>query len=321
MSEIWPGQVTVTLAKRSEQAFTINVTPTADPPVGFYVVGSKTTESSAKVSGSEAQVKLVTAVVARINLSDTNKAVTRVLDLVAVDGEGSTVPDVVVTPQQVTATIDVEPRPGVRVLKVVPSLMNATLPQGYVLSNYSSVPVNVALRGDLSTIELMHDSVSTEPINLTNKTASFTQTVKLALPAGVTLTDPVNIVVSITIDPINVTRTFDNILVQTQGLDSADFAITTKPDHVSVIVTGPQPVLDALQAADITVIAPLSELGSGTYTITLQAAVAHAGLTSDNLRIPNNQVQVTIAALHPTPTPTASPIPSATLLPTASVTP
>ena len=317
VSEVLPSQITISLAKRSEQVFNINISAVQSPPVGFQIADAKPNVPTTNVSGSEAQVKRVASVEARVNLSDQTKPLTRTIDLLAVDAEGNAVNDVSLSPTQVTVAIDIEPRPGVTVLNIAPTFQEATLPQGYLLSNYSAAPLRVAVRGERSSIEALNGSVPTEPIDLTGKTASFNQTVKLALPSGVTLTDPVDVVVSVQIDAINVTREIPNVPVQTQGLDPADFAITLQPDHVSVIVKGPQTALDGVQPSDITVIAPLAGLGSGTYTITLQASIAHAGLTNANLSIPNLQAQVTIRALHPTATPTITPTSPPTAIPSA----
>ncbi|MHB8624850.1 MAG: CdaR family protein [Aggregatilineales bacterium] len=317
VSEVLPSQITIDLAQRSEQVFNISITPTQDPPVGFEIIPPPS-EVTTKVSGSDAQVKQVAQVVARVNLANETKPITRTVQLLAVDAEGNPVPNVEVAPSQVTVDINIQPRPGVTVLKVQPTMLTATLPQGYLLSAYSSDPVSVAVRGDPNTIEALNGTIATEQIDLTGKTQSFTQTVKLALPPGVTLTDPVDVVVSVTIQAINITRPFTNIQVIPQGLDSADFAITLQPDHVNVIVTGPQSALETLQEGDIQVIAPLSGLGGGTHTVTVQASVAHAGLTSQNLNIPDAQVQVTIRALHPTLTPTPSPTVPPTMTPTVT---
>ncbi len=321
VSEVQPSQVTIELAKRSEQVFNITIEPIQQPPVGFFVDSTTPSETTARVSGSEAQVKQVVAVLARVNLADQDKSVTRTIPLEAVDAEKKPVPDVSIIPQQITTTIAIKPRPGVTVMKVSAVLQTNTLPQGYLLTNYEASPATVAVRGDPATIAAMNGRVNTDPLDLTAKTAPFTQAVKLALPPGVSLTDPVDVSVNVQIEAITVTREFPNIPVITQGLDPADFSITLQPKEVNVIVKGPQQAVNALQANEITVIAPLAGLGGGTHTVTLQASVAHAGLQNSNLSIPNPQAQVTIVALRPTLTPTATRIPTQTPVATASATP
>jgi YbbR domain-containing protein len=113
--------------------------------------------------------------------------------------------------------------------------------------------------------------------------------------------------------------------VQTQGLDPADYTITVQPDRVNVIISGPQNILDTLTASDISVIAPLSGLSAGKYTVTLQASVTKPGINPKDIVIPNARAEVTIVALNPTVTPTAgptrTPAPIQTEAPTFTPTP
>jgi YbbR domain-containing protein len=318
ISEILPAAVSIELVKKSEAAFNITLSPVRAPPVGFEVNNTQFSESTARVSGSEDAVKRVVGVVARADLGDQTKTITRTITLIAIDSERRAVNEVLITPVQVEAVINIQPRPGVTVLKVTPKLLTSTLPIGYVVNNYSVEPAVVAVRGDRSVIEALNGTIETDGINLQNKVGSFTQTVRLALPDGVNLTDPVNIVVSVGIEAINVTREFTNIPVTTQGLDPADYQITVQPTTVNVIVKGPLQAVNTLDIKEITVIAPLAGLSAGTSTITLQAAVAHAGLTNSSLSIPNPEVRVTIVALRPTATGAATRPPTVT--PTATPT-
>lgn len=316
VSEVVPSQITIELAQRSEQIFNVTIAP-SNVPVGFEI-NPPPSQLTTKVSGSDAEVRQVAQVVARVNLANDTKPVTRVLSLVAIDAEGSPVQDIFLTPSQVTVDLHIQPRPGVTVLQIAPTVLSATLPQGYIY-RATTDPATVAVQGDFSAIEAMQGSIATDEIDLTNHTQTFTQAVKLALPPNVTLTDPVNVVVTIQIDAISVTRQFSNIPVQTQGLDKNDFGITIQPNQVAVVVTGPQAAMETLQASDITVIAPLSGLAAGTYSVLLQPSVAHPGLTAENtkLTVQEQQVQVTVIALHPTSTPTITPTPPPTLIPSA----
>jgi len=325
VSEVLPSQITIELAQRSEQIFNVSIVQAPGPPVGFEI-NPPPPQITTKVSGSDAQVKQVQQVVARVNLASETKPITRTVQFVALDAEGNAVSGVDLTPSETTVELHIQPRPGVTVLSITPTVLSATLPQGYLYRSTAN-PSTVAVQGDFSAIEAMNGSIATDEIDLTNHTQTFTQAVKLALPPKVTLTDPVNVVVTIQIDAINMTRQFLNIPVQTQGLDKNDFGITIQPNQVTVVVIGPQAAMETLSASDITVIAPLTGLAGGTYTVPLTPSVAHAGLTTDNttLSVAEKQVQVTVVALHPTPTPsvtpTTPPTPIPSVVPTSSATP
>jgi YbbR domain-containing protein len=251
-------------------------------------------------------VRQVVVAQARISLQDQRTSFSRTVRLVAVDANGKEIDGVSLTPAEITVTMDIQPRPDVTELSVVPTL-SGDLPSGYFRRNYNWDPKTVVVRGDRATIDSMNGFIQTEPVDLTGRTQTFTQRVKLALPEGVTLPDPTDITVTVEVEPVLGSREFDNIPVQTQGLDAADFSVTVQPDRVNVIVSGPQQILDVLTPNDISVIAPVAGLSAGKTTVTLQASVARAEITAQDIVIPNARVEVTIVALHPTPTPTSGP--------------
>ncbi len=319
VTDIQPSQITVELARRSEQLVDIDVFRTSEPPLGFtstYTLSDKQT----LVVGPDSQVKQVASAQARVSLQDQRSRFTRVTPLVPVDNKGKEVTGVTLTPAEVTLTVDVQPRPDVTELSVVVRL-TGELPSGYVRRSYTPDPTSVAVRGDRATIDSMNGQIPTEAIDLTGKTQTFTQRVKLVLPSGVTLVDPVDVTVKVEIEPLQGSREFDQIPVQTQGLDPADYIITVQPDRVNVIVNGPQPDLDVLTPGDISVIAPLTGLIPGKYPVTLKASVARTGVSinSQDIVIPNARAEVTIIARNPTVAPTASP--TRTPVPTATPTP
>jgi YbbR domain-containing protein len=319
VTDIQPSQITVELARRSEQLVDIDVFRTSEPPLGFtstYTLSDKQT----LVVGPDNLVKQVASAQARISLQDQRTRFTRVTQLVPVDSKGKEVTGVTLTPAEVTLTVDIQPRPDVTELSVVVRL-TGELPPGYVRRSYTPDPTSVAVRGDRATIDSMNGQIPTEAIDLTGKTQTFTQRVKLVLPSGVTLVDPVDVTVSVEIEPLQGSREFDQIPVQTQGLDPADYDITVQPDRVNVIVNGPQPDLNVLTPGDISVIAPLSGLVPGKYPVTLRASVAKTGINinSQDIVIPNARAEVTIIARNPTVAPTASP--TRTPMPTVTPTP
>jgi YbbR domain-containing protein len=152
----------------------------------------------------------------------------------------------------------------------------------------------------------MDGVIRTEPIDQTGRAQRFTQTVKVSLPPGVEMADPMDITVTVEINPVQSSREFADIPVQPQGLDRADYLITITPERVNVIVSGPKILVDQITSTDVSVFAPLNGLAAGEHTVTLQASVTKAEIAAVTVRIPNDLVQVRITARNPTPTPTLS---------------
>jgi len=307
ITDIQPSQSTVELARRLEQLVNVELIRTAEAPSGFTTASYTLSDNQARVVGPENQVKKVALAQARVSLQDQRRPFSQTVRLIPVDADNKEVPGVTLVPAEVTVNIDIQLRRDATQLTIVPRL-TGELPTGYFRRNYTVDPQTVVVRGDQATIDNLNGSISTDPVDLTGKTQTFTQKVKLALPAGVTLPEPVDITVTVEIEPVLGSREFNDIPVQTQGLDPADYIITIQPERVTVIVNGPQAALDQLTPADINVIAPLTGLAPGNkYPVTLRASVAKGGIESRDIVIPNPRAEVTIAARRPTASPTAAP--------------
>jgi len=304
---VQPSRISVQLAQRAEELKEISVRFEQEPPIGYRVT-AQPAQTEALVIGAAERVAQVAAVQAKASVQNQRGIFTLTLPLSAIDAQGKPVADVTLTPAEVAVTVEVQPRSDVTELAVEPRL-RGNLPSGYIRVNQTWSPRRVFVRGDQQAIDAMNGVVFTEPIDLSDRTETFTQLVRLSLPRGVTLIEPRDIAVTIEIEAVQGSREFTGILVQVQGIDTADFAVTVQPERVNVIVRGAQVALDKLRAEDIRIFAALNGLGVGVHQVKLQASVVREGFSGENVVIPNDVVEVNIEARNPTPTPTASPTP------------
>ncbi|MCC7207432.1 MAG: hypothetical protein IT323_09005 [Anaerolineae bacterium] len=302
-----PRTASLELQRREEKRVNVEVQFAQEPPVG-YTANATSAEPTALVSGPAASVEKVAAAVARISVGERRTGFSQDVTLLAVDAAGETVADVTLTPAEMRIDVAVQQRPDVSELNVEPRIVGEA-PDGYVRGNYNWQPKRIIVRGDQDAIAAMNGSVSTEPIDLTGRIATFSETVHLVLPDGVTMPDPTDVTVTVEIEPVVVTREFANIGVQSQGMDPADYRIVIQPERVNVLVRGPQAIVDGLTPEDVSVYAPLSGLPPGTHTVTLIASVSDASIRAENVTIPNDQATVIIESLEPTRTPTRTPRP------------
>lgn len=299
---VQPSRISVQLARRAEQLKDISVRFEREPPIG-YTVTAQPAQSEVLVVGAAERVAQVASVQVTVNVQNQRGTFTLTLPLSALDAEGRPVTDVTLTPSEVAVTVDVQQRSDVTELAVEPRLVGE-LPSGYLRVNQMWSPRRVFVRGNQRSIEAMNGVIFTEPIDLSNRTQTFTQIVRLSVPSGVTLLEPRDITVTVEIEAVQGSREFTGIPIQVQGIDTADFAVALQPERVNVIVRGAQVALEALRAEDIRVFASLSGLGVGIHQVTLQASVAREGFSGGNVVIPNNVVEVSITARNPTLTPT-----------------
>jgi YbbR domain-containing protein len=137
---------------------------------------------------------------------------------------------------------------------------------GYRLNSVKVEPSTVVLLGDGNILSQVPGYVETETLSLAGASSDLRQRLKLLLPSGVTSFDGDTVIASAGVTAIEDGLTITQPLVQ-QGLGAglvADSALR----EVDVILSGPVRALNALSPDDIFVILDLTNLISGTHTVT-----------------------------------------------------
>lgn len=299
---IEPARIRVQIARRAEQLKEVTVSFTQEPPIG-YTITTTPAQREVLVVGAVERVKDIDRIEARVSIGAQRGTFSQNVPLIPVNAAGEVVQNVILTPSETSITIELQPRSDVTELAIEPRLIGE-LPNGYLRVNQVWQPRRVFVRGNQEAINALNGVLFTEPINLADRTATFSQTVGLNVPSGVTLLDPQPVTVTIEIEAVQGSREFTGIPVQVQGIDTADFSVTLTPDRVNVIVRGPQVVLDTLKAEDVRVYVDLVGRVSGTHRMPLSGTVAQTDPQSVTVIIPNDQVEVVITPRTPDATPT-----------------
>lgn len=171
-------------------------------------------------------------------------------------GRISLTPDMVDLPPGLRA-IDMEPsfvqfHLEKRQAKQVPvrAEFRGELPEGYKLGEVSVSPKVIEVSGPQNSLHKL-TRVSTEPIDLTGHTESFTATTRPRLDDPLVeyqLGEPLE--VSVPVDAQKIERTFSGLKVEPVNAD-ASLVTSVKPTHVSVTFRGPKAVLDKLDRDEI----------------------------------------------------------------------
>ena len=316
-----PSTITLSLDREVEKRLPIKIVVTNDPPLGYTYPATLTCDDTeVVVRGSAERVDTVVQVEARINLADDLNPTTKVVSLTPVQDDGLRARDIKLTPATVNCPVDIQVREDVTPVEVVPDRGGSYPPPGYTFEGYKDIqPSTVGMTGDKTAIEAMNRVVKTAPIDLTNRTETFTTEVELSLPADVTLvTETQTVRVTVIISPVLINREFQEIPVEITGLDRTQYRAAGIASTVTVNVAGPQAKLLALNPEDLRVVANLSGMPAGNHQIRPQASIlgqADTGLTITSI-LPE-QLSVTIEALNPT----ATPNPTATLAPDSTPPP
>ncbi len=181
-----PSTLTLKIDYEVEKRVAIRVVVTRDPPLGYtYPSDLACSSTEALVRGSAERVAEVAYVEARLDLADELNPVTKVVSLIPVQNSGLRVRDVELDPASVSCDVPIQPREDVFQMPVQPKI-TGNPPPGYNVVRYAEiVPDTVALTGDLAAIRSLPGLVRTAPIDLTNRTETFTTEVPVDLPPGV----------------------------------------------------------------------------------------------------------------------------------------
>jgi len=300
-----PSTFTLSIDRKVERRVAVRVVVTRDPPLGYTYPADLTCDySEVVIRGSAERVNEVAYVEARLDLADELNPVTKIVGLTPVQEGGLRVRDVEMEPSSVTCLVNIQPREDIFQMPVQPKIVGNP-PPGYNVVRYSAIePDTVVLTGDLAAIREMPGLVRTAPIDLTNRTETFTTEVTVDLPAGVT-TVPENqtVKVTIVIEPQISTRQFEEVPVEVTGLDPTQYRASGLAGTVTVFVSGPLNKLPSPQ--NLRVIVDLSGLPAGNHEVTPQAVLVGMEDTSGlTVTVSPDELGVTIEPLAPTPTPT-----------------
>jgi YbbR domain-containing protein len=280
-----PTQITVTLEEVQARQVKVQSMITADPPVGFEHEAPTFSKNQVLVSGAQSQVAQVATAEVQLDLSQQRSALQQDIKLVPVDQNGKIVDGVTVDPQSVTVQVNVRQREDVKQVPVMPNILVNTLPQGYVLTSVSYSPKMILVSGSQADLATLPGTFFTAPVDLTDRTSNFDVTVPVQLPnSNLLALSGQNVTVSVGISAPTANRQFDNIPVGVIGLQK-DYRAQLSPDRVTVIVTGPQPIVGTLKASDLQVVVDLNGMSAGKQTIVPVVSVVQGKIAAENMSV------------------------------------
>jgi YbbR domain-containing protein len=277
-----PPTVPVRIERIVSRSLTVQVRFANDPPRGFQPAAPSISSSEVRITGAQSLVASVAAVFATLRFGDTPIDISTSADAVPVDAAGKTVDGVQSDPPTVQIGVPVLSTTSTRTVPVLWSLRGAVA-SGYWISRVTTDPVAVQVRGAPDKLAAI-ERIDTAAIDVNGLTANASFRVPLVLPDGISLLQPTDATVGVTVIPLSGTRPFPVVAVQVTGVGGA-VTVETDPTTVSVVVAGPAATLSALGANDVSATVDAAARGPGQY----QADVV--------LRVPTG---VTVISVQPT---------------------
>jgi len=275
-----PAAVAVRIEKIVARSLTVQVRFANDPPRGFMAGTPTFSSAEVRLTGAQSLVSSVAAVLATIRFGDTPIDISTSASALPVDAAGTPIDGVQSDPPTVQVSVPVLSTSSTRTVPVFWSI-RGSVASGYWISRVTTDPVAVPIQGAPGALAAV-DRLDTAPIDVAGLTANTSFRVPLLLPAGISLLQPTDAVVGVTVIPLTGTRPFPSIGVTVTGA-GAGLTGDTDPRTVDVVVAGPLATLAALgpEAITATVDATGRASGSSPADVVLKLP---AGVTATSLQ-------------------------------------
>jgi YbbR domain-containing protein len=292
-----PADVDLVLEPLVNRLVPIRLIEKGEPSIGFQADKAVLEKKEALVSGPESQVKLVNEILVELDINQARENINHLVALKPVDADLQVVKGVTLNPEQVNVTQDITQRGGYRnvIVKVV---VSGQIANGNRVTNISAFPPVVTIySSNPQTIENLPGYIETAPLNLTGARDDIDMETALNLPAGVSVVGDQTVNVQVGIAAIESSVTLPNMMVEVINVPKGLIAHIS-PQMVDVIISGPMPLLDALNAADVQIVLDLADAKVGTYQLTPKASLKISELRVESI-VPGT-IEVNLTSGTPT---------------------
>jgi YbbR domain-containing protein len=314
VTKLEPVSVRMTLESRATRELPVSVEQEGEPARGYEVGPYELSALSAVVSGPASAVDRVSKIVAVVSLDGLKTDWSKEVPLAAVDTSGKLVSGITgltLEPENVNVKVPITQKQGFRDVAVTVSYSGQVAP-GYRITNITvAPPVITVSSSDPGKVDELPGFVETQPLDLTGASDDIVVRLPLALPEGITVEGEPSVQVQVNIAAIESSQTEQRQL-EFQGLGPG-LSATASPDTVTVLISGPLPVLDRLTKEDVRVILDVTNLPPGTYQLAPQVSLLKEKLRAESVLPATIEVVIIVS---PTPSVTPSAAPALTPTPT-----
>ena len=153
-----------------------------------------------------------------------------------------------------------------------------TVAQGYHIASVDITPASVLTAGESGALEALESIAVATPLDVTGLNQSFAAEVRLDKPIDLNYLNVDEVLVSVTIEPVSVTRTFAD--VRLRALNASDaYDVTLNENTVTVQLTGAKNIVEALKASAVSAYVDASGLAAGEYSLPVYVQVENADMT------------------------------------------
>jgi YbbR domain-containing protein len=295
-----PRTVSVTLESLSSKVLPLSLDIRGEPAIGYQVEDPVVDVKQITVTGPISQVDRVAEVRATLDINQTYEDISRMINVVALDENEVVINDVTLTPDRVEMFLEINQRYGYRNV-IVSVNIEGQVADGYRLTNISVIPLAVTVYS--SNPQIVNDLpgyVQTMPLNLEGMKDDIDVSLLLDLPEGILVVgDNRTVLVRVSIAAVQSSMPIANLPIEIIGLPENLQAIIA-PEMITLLISGPLPILDGIKPGDIRVVLDLTDYEVGTYQLEPVVELPSEEITVDSIQPGLIDIEVIIA---PTPTP------------------
>jgi YbbR domain-containing protein len=295
-----PRAVSIKLEALASKAIPLDLVIRGEPAIGYQAEDPILSTDQIVVTGPISQVERIAKIQAILDINQAFEDVSRIINVTAIDQNGMVVENVTLTPDRVEVEQGINQRYGYRNV-IVSVNIEGQVANGYRLTNIAVFPLAVTVySSDPEIVNELPGYVQTMPLNLDNFKDDVDVSLLLDLPEGVLVVgDQRTVLVRVSIAAVQTSMPIANIPVEIIGLPE-NLQVKLSPDLVTIIISGPLPIIDQLKLEDIRVYLDLTDYVVGTYQLQPVVELSSEEIVVDGIQPEFIDIEVIIA---PTPTP------------------
>jgi YbbR domain-containing protein len=297
---IEPDSAMVKLEPLLSKELPVTVRVIGDPALTYDAEDPVATPDKVTIVGPTSSVTNIVELRADINIAGASQNVDEFVNLIAIDENDESVEGVDISPDPIAVFVPIAQGDRYRLLSVIPNVIGSPA-SGYRTIAITVIPNEVLVTSsDPAAFDTLAGFLETEIIDITGVTETVDQNALLDLPDGIDLVQELTVRVTVTIGPIETSKTFVDLPFEIQGL-TPGLVATPSPERVTLLLVGPLAILDELQPEDIRVILNLVDYEVGIYEEVTPDVLVPTDITYE---IFPSTVEVEIIVASPvTPTP------------------
>jgi YbbR domain-containing protein len=259
-------QLDVKFERLTSKTFPINIRTVGTPAEGYSVIDIAQSPETVELRGLESVIDSISGIETVIDLNGVNEDMSMERLCKVYDGKGSIIQsDGYLSVEDIKVTVGLKVGKTVNVTPVVTGSPAAD----YYVAGKNCAPGSVIVSGPADLLANLQN-VSTEPVSVENREATFKQKAAVVLPEGVKLVEPKDgVEVSVTIEQM-VEREFrltKNSVELTRAYTDGSYHYEVIDSSIVVKVKGRREDVDSLRPGDMRLIADVYGLQDGLHGI------------------------------------------------------